>query len=37
MHWKKGMVGFSKALSKDDSDNILSYVTEQAHFALEKD
>ncbi len=37
MHWQKGMVGFSKALSKDDSDNILSYVTQRAHFALEKD
>jgi PQQ-dependent dehydrogenase (methanol/ethanol family) len=37
MHWQKGMVGFSKVLSKDDSDNILSYVTERAHFALEKD
>jgi len=37
VHWQKGMVGFSKALSKEDSDNILSYVTERAHFALENE
>ena len=37
MHWQKGMVGFSKALSKDDADNILSYVTQRAHLALNKD
>ncbi|MFT6274435.1 MAG: PQQ-dependent dehydrogenase (methanol/ethanol family) [Halioglobus sp.] len=37
LHWNKGMVGFSKALSKDDSDNILHYVNARAHFALKKD
>ncbi len=37
VHWQKGMVGFAKALSKVDSDNILSYITERAQFALKKD
>ena len=37
MHWQKGMVGFSKVLSKEDSENILSYVTQQAQLALKQD
>ncbi len=37
LHWEKGMVGFSKALSKDQSDNILWYVTQRAHMALKQD
>ena len=37
MHWEKGMVGFSEVLSKDDSDNILAYVTAQAITANKKD
>jgi len=37
MHWEKGMVGFSKVLNKEGSDNILSYVTDRAIFALKQD
>lgn len=37
MHWENGMVGFSEVLSKEDADNILAYVTEQAITALKED
>ena len=34
MHWQNGMVGFSGALNKEQSDNIHAYVIERAHEAL---
>ena len=36
MHWQKGMVGFAGELSKEDADNLRHFVTERAHFALNR-
>ena len=34
LHWDKGMVGFSDALSEDDVEAIRAYLIDRAHYAL---